>query len=104
MIFAEIFQETEFVVNAAQVRGGYVLLIGVVEGNISVGDIVLQTVDKERRSLIMKNHTGTHVLNYALRKVISSAEQKGSLVASDRMRFDFTSKEALTIEQVIFLT
>ncbi|VDN50802.1 unnamed protein product [Dracunculus medinensis] len=93
-------EETEFVVNAAQVRGGYVLLIGVVEGNISVGDIILQTVDKERRSLIMKNHTGTHVLNYALRKVISSAEQKGSLVASDRMRFDFTSKEALTIEQI----
>ena len=48
----------------------------------------------------MNNHTGTHVLNYALRKVLAAeADQKGSLVAPDRMRFDFTANKALTAEQ-----
>lgn len=56
---------------------------------------------KERRWLIMKNHTGTHVLNYALQKVLVTVDQKGSLVAPDRMRFDFTSKQALGVDQVI---
>lgn len=40
----------------------------------------------------MKNHTGTHILNFALREIIGSTDQKGSLVAPDRMRFDFTAK------------
>lgn len=49
----------------------------------------------------MNNHTGTHVLNYALRKVLGTeADQRGSLVAPDRLRFDFTNKGAMTTEQV----
>ena len=49
----------------------------------------------------MKNHTGTHVLNYALRKVLESeADQRGSLVAPDRMRFDFTCPKAMSVAQV----
>ena len=47
---------------------------------------------QDRRSLVMKNHTGTHTLNFALRRVLGEADQRGSLVAPDRLRFDFTSK------------
>lgn len=48
----------------------------------------------------MKNHTGTHVLNFALNSVLGLVDQKGSLVAPDRMRFDFTSNQGLKPEQV----
>lgn len=48
----------------------------------------------------MNNHTGTHVLNYALRKAVGETDQKGSLVAPDRLRFDFTNKGALSTEQI----
>ena len=49
----------------------------------------------------MNNHTGTHVLNYALRKVLGTeADQRGSLVAPDRLRFDFTNKGAMNADQV----
>ncbi|TKR62320.1 hypothetical protein L596_026301 [Steinernema carpocapsae] len=93
-------EETEFNVKDCQVRGGYIVFVGETEGTISVGDELAQNFDQDRRALIMKNHTGTHVLNYALRNVLANVEQKGSLVAPDRMRFDFTAKAALTADQV----
>lgn len=84
-----------------QVRGGYILHVGKVEGTFSVHDKVRLTIDGRRRHLIMKNHTGTHILNYALRKVLGdTVDQKGSLVAPDRLRFDFSAKGALNPEQL----
>jgi len=91
----------EFRVTNVQVRAGFVLHVGRIEGSLRVGDIVNAQVDEARRKCVMNNHTGTHVLNYALRKVLTAeADQKGSLVAPDRMRFDFTANKALTAEQV----
>lgn len=48
----------------------------------------------------MSNHTATHILNFALRGVLGEADQRGSLVAPDRLRFDFTAKGALSTGEV----
>ncbi|GJQ69695.1 hypothetical protein Trydic_g22267 [Trypoxylus dichotomus] len=94
-------ESVEFTVKNVQVRGGYVMHIGNLEGVLRVGDKVVLQIDTSRRRLIMNNHTGTHVLNYALRKVLGTeADQRGSLVAPDRLRFDFTNKGAMTVDQV----
>ncbi|XP_014616197.1 PREDICTED: alanine--tRNA ligase, cytoplasmic isoform X3 [Polistes canadensis] len=95
-------EETEIRITNVQVRGGYVLHIGTVgEGVLKKGDKVHLNVDTTRRRLIMSNHTATHVLNYALRQVLGlEADQKGSLVAPDKLRFDFTNKGAMTTDQV----
>lgn len=95
-------QSTEIRVTNVQVRGGYVLHIGTVgEGSLKKGDKLYLNVDTSRRRLVMSNHTATHALNYALRNVLGTdADQKGSLVAPDRLRFDFTNKGAMTAEQV----
>lgn len=48
----------------------------------------------------MSNHTATHILNFALRSVLGEADQRGSLVAPDRLRFDFTAKGAMSTDEV----
>ncbi|KAJ9583265.1 hypothetical protein L9F63_022398, partial [Diploptera punctata] len=94
-------ESVEMCVRNVQVRGGYILHIGTVEGTLCKGDEVVLHLDTERRRLVMNNHTGTHVLNYALRAVLGTdADQKGSLVAPDRLRFDFTNKGAMSVGQV----
>jgi len=81
---------------------GYVVHYGVVEeGTLKKGDRVRAQVDKERRLDIMRNHTATHLLHKALREVLGEhARQSGSLVAPDRLRFDFTHMAALTPEEL----
>ena len=73
----------------------------VVKGSPRVGDESVAEVDAERRMDIMRNHTATHLLHSGLHETLGThARQAGSLVAPDRLRFDFTHPEAVTDEQI----
>jgi alanyl-tRNA synthetase len=73
----------------------------VARGEISVGDRLTAAVDAERRQATMLNHSATHLLHAALRRVLGThVAQKGSLVAPDRLRFDFSHPEPLTALQL----
>ncbi|MCW2369716.1 alanine--tRNA ligase [Sphingobium sp. B11D3D] len=70
-------------------------------GRIAIGDIVHMEVDAARRARVRANHSATHLLHAALRKTLGPhVTQKGSLVAEDRLRFDFSHPEALTPAQI----
>lgn len=82
----------QFTVTDTQKSGGQHIHIGRVSlGVIKVGDAIEATVDAERRNRIVRNHSGTHLLHAALRRVLGDhVQQKGSLVAPERLRFDFS--------------
>ena len=70
-------------------------------GSVSVGDTVKLTIDADRRDQIRANHSATHLLHAALRNRFGThVTQKGSLVAPDRLRFDFSHGQALTVEDI----
>ena len=93
--------ELEFEVLDTQ-KGGF--------GNVHIGNLkrgelnqrpVTAQIDEERRKAIARNHTGTHLLQAALRKVLGDhVHQEGSLVAPDRLRFDFTHFSPLTRKEL----
>lgn len=93
--------DSEVSVTACDLYGGYVLHTGTVSGALKVGNTVTCSIDVLRRRPIMCNHTGTHIINWALRDVLKTeCQQKGSLVTDEYLRFDFSSKSALTLDQI----
>ncbi len=81
---------------------GLIIHIGeVVEGNPSVGDAAAAQVDRARRKDITRNHTATHLLHAALRNQLGAhVQQRGSLVAPERLRFDFSHPEKVSDKEL----
>ena len=91
-----------FTVTDTQKQGNAHVHIGVVEsGTCKVGDSLKAVVESKHRNDIVRNHSATHLLHAALRLVLGNhVTQKGSLVAVDRLRFDFSHPDAITPEQL----
>lgn len=85
-----------------QVGTLHVHLGTVIKGTLAPGEVVKLSVNGTRRSLLRANHSATHLLHAALRQILGAhVTQKGSLVAPDRLRFDFTHTKAMTTQEII---
>ena len=82
-------------------EGTVVAVAEVTRGRLTVGERVRARVDRERRFNVMRNHTATHLLHAGLRRTLGDhVRQAGSLVAPDRLRFDFTNPAPVTGDQL----
>ena len=90
------------VADTLKLPGDLIVHVGqVVEGFLKVGDRVQLRVDRELRQDVALNHTATHILHAVLRQVLGDhVKQSGSMVAADRLRFDFTHFTAVTPEEL----
>lgn len=90
---------SDFEVTNVQAYNGYVLHTGHLKyGQLNVGDEVISSYDELRRWPLRSNHTATHILNFCLREVLGDhIDQKGSLVAPTKLRFDFSHKAQIAL-------
>ena len=88
--------------NAKKLPDGTIYHIGYVEeGLLKVGDVVKITVDREKKLASARNHTATHLLQAALKRVVGDqVNQAGSLVTPERLRFDFSNFEPVSAQQL----
>jgi len=92
----------EFTVESVFDEAGFVLHIGrVTRGRLNCGDRVIMDLARGHRKHVAAHHTCTHLLNWALREVLGDeVQQRGSLVADDRLRFDFSFGRAMTHDEI----
>lgn len=90
--------------NTNKVNDLYLHRCIVKSGSMCKGDTVAASIDKERRQTLRRNHSATHLLRFALRKILGDhVTQKGSLVAPDRLRFDFSHNTQVTQDQLFWV-
>nr|XP_002187191.3 alanine--tRNA ligase, mitochondrial [Taeniopygia guttata] len=94
-------QDVLFPVESVHLCGGYVIHEVTAVETLRAGDQVQLFVDEAQRLACMRNHTATHLLSFALRRVLGdSTEQRGSHVTAQQLRFDFDTKGHVTVEQL----
>ncbi|HKJ50844.1 MAG TPA: alanine--tRNA ligase [Gammaproteobacteria bacterium] len=99
----EIGKKTRFEVTDTQKQNDVYLHIGQLQsGELGVGDTVNANIDEHHRRSVMLNHSATHLMHAALRRVLGDhVQQKGSLVDADKLRFDFSHYQPLEPQQIV---